>query len=221
MTIGLIVPVMVNYQGFTELMHTVDVPVHPIVIPNWQHNIGVSKGWNQGLRRAIELGLEYVFIVNDDVTFSPGAMQKMLDGLNEGYDLISAFGGDSDEPGVHEIVDEGSPDFAAFVVNPRAFVEKFGFFDENFTPAYFEDNDMRYRIQVGGGRQGIVLNAKMYHGGSVTQHWNGGQVVTSPMFESNRDYYRAKWGGTPGEEKYTAPFNGLTGKTFRDWKPLD
>ena len=49
---------------------------------------------------------------------------------------------------------------------------------------------------------------KFFHKGSVTQNWEGNQVVTSPMFEKNREYYRLKWGGLPGEETLTSPYTG-------------
>ena len=211
--IGMVVPVMVNFKGFTELMRSVDIPVKPIVLDNWVNNVGVSKSWNWGLTHAQDC--EALFIVNDDVTFAPGAMSKMLDAIQD-FDLVSAIGGDHDQTGVHEIIDNGSPDYAAFVIKPEEFLDKFGLFDENFTPAYFEDNDMRYRIKVSGGRQGIVLDARMYHYGSYTQNHDGQRVVSHQMFEANRDYYVRKWGGTPGEETYINPFNDVS-KTLKDW----
>ena len=38
---------------------------------------------------------------------------------------------------------------------PRATAEKVGYFDENFYPAYFEDNDYVYRCRLAGAR---ILN---------------------------------------------------------------
>jgi hypothetical protein len=68
-----------------------------------------------------------------------------------------------------------------------------------------------------GGKYRQILHANMFHAGSVTQNYNGEQVVTAPMFERNKAYYHAKWGGMPGEERYDRPFNGITGKTAKDW----
>ena len=214
MKVALIVPVMKNFKGAVELFKSIDIPVQPFIIDNWNENIGVSKAWNKGLALAQEF--DAAFVVNDDVTFAPGAMDKMLSYVKD-YDLISAVGGDSEMSGIYEIIDNGSPDFACFAVKPKDFVDKFGTFDENFTPAYFEDNDMRYRVVLGGGRLGIVMDARMYHGGSVTQNWEGQRVVSHKMFEDNRDYFVKKWGGLPGSESYNSPFNGITNKTFKDW----
>ena len=130
--VGLIVPVYKNFEGFAELMHSVDITVMPHVIPNWKNNIGVSKGWNKGLRMAINDRMDAAFIINDDVTFEPGSMDKMLWGL-AGNDLVTGFN-TRDENYDHlqfaEFID--SPDFSCFVVDPINFVNKFGWFDEAF-----------------------------------------------------------------------------------------
>ena len=209
--IGLVVPVMVNFRGFAELMQSVDHDIHPIIIDNWNENKGVSGGWNIGLKRARDLELSSCLVVNDDVIFSSGTIGKLW-ARSGNYDLITAS---NDKP--MEGVDDQSADFSCFMVNPMTFFDKFGTFDENFLPAYFEDNDMAYRIKVLGGRYGKHLNATIEHKGSVTQNWKGRPFVSSKMFETNKIYYATKWGGTPGLEQYKVPFNGLTGKTARDW----
>ena len=197
--VGLIVPVYKNFPGFAELMASVDIEVVPIIIDNWRENRGVSKGWNEGLRRAIELKLDAAFIVNDDVVFEAGTMANMLTSL-WGHDLVSGYdtrkGFDNPD----------SPDFACFLVDPIRFVFKFGWFDERFSPAYFEDNDMAYRVKIGGGSYLKCDKSPFTHKGSVTQNWGGVQVVSHSMFENNREYYISKWGGQPGEETFTVPF---------------
>lgn len=211
--ISLIVPVMKNFRGFAELIRSVDNAVVPIIIDNWRENIGVSKAWNVGLHRAMDT--DAAVIVNDDVILAPGTLEKMVGHLRD-YDLVSAIGGDTGKTGVLESLGADSPDYACFAVKPKDFVEKFGTFDENFSPAYFEDNDMRYRIKVGGGKQGVVLDARMVHEGSVTQNFGGIRVVSHQMFEKNRTYFVSKWGGLPGQETYITPFNDST-RTIKDW----
>jgi GT2 family glycosyltransferase len=204
MAVGLVVPVLVNFEGFTMLMHSVDEPVQPFVIPNWDKNIGVSGGWNDGIRRAIDAGCDHALVCNDDITLFPGTIAKLRESVQE-YDMVTAIntrdGGQTDEPQFPE-----GPDFSCFMIKPAEFVEKFGWFDEEFFPAYFEDNDMHYRIRVAGGVAVCRTDAKMHHAGSVTQNWGGSPKVTSRMFEDNRAYYASKWGGVPGNEKYTTPF---------------
>jgi hypothetical protein len=214
--IGLCVPVLVNYEGFTKLMQSVDVPVLPYVVPNWEDNIGVSGGWNQGLRNAIRDDLDYLFIMNDDIVMQPHSMTRMMRGVENNH-LVTAFNTRDEN---YDHLDEThyieSPDYACFVVRPWEFVTRFGYFDENFAPAYFEDNDMNYRIKLAGGKDRKCTSAPMYHAGSVTQNWGGVPHVSSEMFEDNREYYRQKWGGLPGEETFKTPFN-KDDKTWKDW----
>lgn len=206
--IGLVVPVYKNFEGFAALMKSVDREVLPIIIPNWKKNMGVSIGWNIGIKKAIQENCEYALVCNDDIELGPGTIQKLIEGIVDGYDLVTPVS--TLEPVDTEIAGyKENPDFACFMIRPANFVEKFGTFDVEFSPAYFEDNDMAYRIKVGGGRYVCRTDATMVHYGSVTQNWGGEQVVTARMFERNRDYYVSKWGGLPGAETYTIPFNGV------------
>lgn len=209
--IAFIVPVMKNFHGFAELVESIDEEVRPIIIPNWNDNIGVSRGWNDGLSKAIDLGADYAVVSNDDVILERGTIRKMVMGLND-FDLVSAI--NTRDVATAEGYDE-NPDFSCFAVKPKEFVDRFGWFDENFSPAYFEDNDMARRIFVAGGSYRRDLSAGMLHRGSVTQNMDG-PVVTSPMFERNRAYYVKKWGGWPGSEVFTSPFNDES-NSVKDW----
>lgn len=210
--VALIVPVLYNFEGFTRLMHSVDYPVRTIVIPNYDNNIGVAAAWNKGLSQVTDEN-EYAIIANDDVEFHHHAIERLISALDD-FDLISAVA-TPDPPRGPEV--HGFPDFACFAIKPVDFVSKFGTFDENFFPAYFEDNDMVHRINVGNGRQGVHMSAGINHEGSATQFWNGGKVVSDKQFEENRDRYIAKWGGRPTEETFYAPFDGMTNKTYKEW----
>lgn len=206
--IGLIVPVYKNFEGFADLMKSIDTAVQPFVIPNWRYNHGVSVGWNIGIEQSIYYGCDVVIIANDDVEFHSDTIRKLAIGVwDRGYDLLTATN-TRDLPTAERFSFDDHPDFSCFAIRPEEFTEKFGKFDENFSPAYFEDNDMAYRVKTAGGKYGRRLDAGMYHKGSVTQNWGGGQVVSGAMFESNRAYYERKWGGTPGNELYTIPFGG-------------
>lgn len=212
MVVGLIVPVMKNFKGLTELMHSVDMPVLPLIQDNWTENHGVSKAWNAGIRQAIEQGCEAVVIANDDLTLAPGTLGKLVVSLDEA-DLISGVNHEDAQSGVYL---SDFPDYACFAIEPEKFTDKFGWFDENFSPAYFEDNDMAYRIKVANGMQGLRLDASIHHKGSVTQNMDGG-VVSSEMFERNRAYFVSKWGGWPRDEQWVYPYNDEN-LTYKDWR---
>ncbi|MCJ2562840.1 MAG: hypothetical protein LN417_01950, partial [Candidatus Thermoplasmatota archaeon] len=81
-------------------------------------------------------------------------------------------------------------------------------FDENFVPAYHEDNDYHRRMILrGDGQQIFSVDVPFLHHGSVTinrtkktaEEWG-------PKFEKCRAYYVKKWGGLSGEETFDKPF---------------
>lgn len=102
-----------------------------------------------------------------------------------------------------------NPDFCCWLAKTDI-LKVIGKFDENFQRAYFEDNDFHYRIKLLGFEAIKVVNAPMYHYGSQTQNADpNNPVVPPPMFIENREYYIKKWGGIPGFETYTHPYNNL------------
>lgn len=207
--IGLVVPVMSNFRGFTEMMESVDYPIVPIVIDNWEYNHGVARAWNKGIAKAKELGLSHVLVSNDDVIFEPGCIKTLVDEMDadkvlDPPDIVSPHNLRLPEVTFTDV------DFSCFMVEAD-FLDRFGTFDENFTPAYFEDNDMHYRVKLLGGRGYTVEEAEFFHVGSVTQFKGKrdgrDRVVSHDMFEANRAYYVKKWGGWPGKEKFVVPYN--------------
>lgn len=212
--IGMVVPIYKNFPGFAELMQTVDHPVYPVIIDNWNINRGVARAWNLGLEVCLSRGISQALVVNDDILFREGTIDKLISDL-ESMTFTSALN-DRDFVPTETREYEEQPEFSCFAVNVNDFVQTVGFFDEKIYPAYFEDNDMHYRMKLAGTPALRRKDAPVFHRGSVTQNWDGGMVVSSPQFEKNRLYYRTKWGGVPGEEKYTTPY-GSPELTLKDW----
>lgn len=209
----MVVPIMYNFKGYAELMQSVDVSVIPYVYNNWDTNDGVTAPWNFGVAKAEEIGVDYVFIVNDDTVFAPGTMKKMMDAIDKGYDLVTPRN-TRDEQVTEKEGYATNPDFASFAITLKT-IEKFGYFDENIH-SYYNDNDYHHRIVAGGGCAVSRTDAGFYHHGSVTQNWGGGMVVTSPHFEEMRAYFISKWGSDKDGEKWLTPFNDPN-KTVKDW----
>lgn len=205
-TIAVIVPVMKNFRGFTELMASIDTPVVPIVIDNWTENRGVPKAWNEGLRRAQEY--DYAVILNDDVILTPGALPELCGYLDDTYVLASLR-----NTGIHH--HPYGLNYWGFAVRPADFVEKMGFFDENFIPAYYEDDDMQRRIDLSVYRS-INTQIPALHKTWGTQKMDGRPVVTDAQWKANLAYYTRKWGGPPREERFYLPFNNKS-KDLKDW----
>lgn len=207
MKIALIVPVLKRFDLFTKLMNSVDVEIRPYVIDNYNVNRGVAAAWNIGIRKALEDGYEYAIISNDDVVFEKESIKKIYECMIEtGAVAISANPNNSinSESGTLSI----GCDFFCFMININKLVEVCGYFDENFHPAYFEDNDMLYRIKLSGEKYYIKTDAPAYHFGSATQNSNpNAKVCPDNVFKSLQAYFKIKWGGLPNEETFSNPFN--------------
>ncbi len=93
----------------------------------------------------------------------------------------------------------------------RSVFEQIGYADANFWPGgYFEDNDYCYRAQLAGLRACTLAHAAYFHFWSRTIHQSGkSEDAHHHQFRRNELFYRAKWGGDFGQEKYLLPFNGM------------
>jgi len=101
------------------------------------------------------------------------------------------------------------PNFSAFMLSKQCW-DEVGEFDEVFAPAYFEDNDYHYRMTLSNLAAICVPMALFYHYGSATQkeaNENGQPMMTNDKFEGNRQKYIQKWGGLPGQELFTFPYD--------------
>lgn len=190
---SVIVPVLHNFEGCCRLLSSINEPFVPVVIDNWVENRGVAAGWNLGIHKSLEMGIEEFVIMNDDAYFKSGSPSDLINAL----DKNTAFSIPSDEIG-----------FACFAINMHT-ISKVGFFDENYILGYHEDNDYAYRCRL-EGMEYKVTNTDVVHDGSRTQFWNGTgdneRVVSHERFRLNREYYIKKWGGEPGKETHRSPF---------------
>jgi len=214
MNIALIVPVLNRFDLFAQLIKSVDVPVFPIVIDNWNENLGVAAAWNLGVSIAMKEGYRYALIANDDSYYMPRTIEKIYMAMRDTEAVLV-----SPNPN-HQFAPGGlieGADFFNFIIDVPQLLDSCGTFDENFQPAYFEDNDMHYRIRLSGARSYIHTEAIAHHYGSQTQYADRNNPVCPPhQFENNRRYYTEKWGGQPGQEVCLTPY-GSPNHTIKDW----
>ncbi len=203
--IALIVPVLKNFRGFTELMASTDLALRVFVLDNWRENRGVAPAWNEGLRQAVAERCDYAVIVNDDVILRSHTLERLCEPL-DGQLVMTSATNEIESPYLSVKPDHRyALDFACFAVRPQDFVRKLGYFDENFRPAYFEDADMRYRMMLLGYDGLAIAEARMYHVWSTTQLMDG-PVCSHEQFRNNQRYYVEKWGGDHRAERFSRPF---------------
>lgn len=213
MKVAVGVPTLNNFQGLAELFASLwGADYTPFVISNWVKNIGVSASWNEILKAT--RGYQLTIVCNDDITFHSEAFTNLLTGWQNKPEDALMVTATNRQPSSGEWY-EPAPDYSCFAVNPDIYLEAVGWFDENFSPAYFEDNDSHYRIKLAGHEAYCYNMARINHKGSQTQNANPkSPIVTPSMFERNRAYYSEKWGGWPGQEKYKVPYGDIS----KDWK---
>jgi GT2 family glycosyltransferase len=92
------------------------------------------------------------------------------------------------------------------LIRRKSVIDKVGYYDIGFYPAYFEDNDYSKRCDLLDIKYGTVLSATFYHFWSRTIHEGGLRELNDVRFGINRNYYELKWGGLVGKETYNKPF---------------
>ena len=168
------------------------------LIQNAENN-GFSKGNNQGIE--IAQG-EYIGFLNNDILLYPNwfeACKRVFENekagfvsprhINPHYDntnpkkYIKYFQGFHYDKPYEKSFDEC---VFSCVITKREVLDKIGVFDENFSPAFFEDNDLKYRAIEAGYGIYVTNEAGFFHFGSVTS------VKHSANMEKNRAYYYSK-----------------------------
>jgi GT2 family glycosyltransferase len=154
-------------------------------------NLGVSASWNLILMIGFRRGYDQIFIGSNDTFLHPGSLRVATD-LPK-----------SQEFGVWHL-----HAFNFFIVCRRA-IETVGRFDENFYPAYKEDEDFSYRCELAGVRRApSIPGCTADHIGSATIH-SDPQLFSANerTHHLNTLYYIAKWGGDAGHEIFRHPYN--------------
>lgn len=149
-------------------------------------NNGVAASWNKIMERQAKLGYTHVLILNDDVIIRRRA-QELEEWLEQNpADFYTGFG------------------YYSFVL-PLATYNTLGKFDEMFYPAYYEDNDYTYRLQMAGMKK-IESDILLPEVLRTSKSGEKDPSLYDKVFECRR-YYETKWGGAPSQETYKTPFN--------------
>lgn len=178
---------------FIEYMQEREAPENLIVI-NPSMNLGVAESWNAFMRTFND----FVILSNDDVVFRQDTLEKLVGAAMTHADTGFFY--------PHAQTDNA---YSLFLLRNWLY-ETIGDFDASFFPAYFEDNDWDYRRRLGNHKIMKVDGCFYDHVGSSTLKLFTQQERNQhdASFRKNRAYYLRKWGGEPGMESYTEPFDG-------------
>ncbi len=159
------------------------------------YNTGVARAWNNFHKTLAE---DFIIIANDDIQVHHNTLQLLYEAAKQNEHLPLIFGSGA----------SGNA-YSLFLLRKWGF-EKIGPFDENFSPAYYEDNDYDYRRRLLGLGSITVVDATYDHVGSSTMKKYNDMEMQQHHHNFRRctNYYDSKWGGLPGHERYTEEFNG-------------
>jgi FkbM family methyltransferase len=147
-------------------------------------NLGVAASWNLLLRAGAWI------ISNDDVVFTRRTFEELAGALESGTPFVNGLG------------------WALFGQRPEI-VEKIGFYDERFFPAYYEDNDYEIRlIDAGIATNFPVLSEPVDHVGWASSRRREDGALLDPaahhaIFQKSCQAFIDKWGGLPDQVKDT------------------
>ena len=166
-----------------------------------EDNLGYSKGNNQGL--SIAEG-EYIAFFNNDILLYPNwfeNVEKVFQQENVGFISPRHINPHYDNTNERHYITFFRKNFSykkdyeknfdecvfSCVVTKRSVIDNIGDFDENFTPAFFEDNDLKYRAIEAGYGVYVANNVCFFHFGSITSANNDYNL------KKNREYYFSKY----------------------------
>jgi GT2 family glycosyltransferase len=156
-------------------------------------NRGFSGGMNAGLRQLLAEGCPRILLLNNDAVLEPGCLVRLNDALEDarlaavgpvilresdgrvesrGVSVDLSLGrvrllGQGETPGLGAgLVPVAAVSGAAIMIN-RLALERVGLFDEDYFFS-FEDVDWCLRARAAGFGVGVVLDARVRHGGSRT-----------------------------------------------------
>lgn len=178
----------------------------------------VARAWNKGIKIGLSRGARYVLVINLDMSFHNRFIDNLVDFADNNPDALLWSGTPwSDQSTIMDAPLEGTTPklthYNCFLVDEKLF-RTIGEFDEGFKPAYLEDVDMSYRIDIASQTRIGTNSARFYHinRGTILGYMlhNDEAYLANLKIQLDviHERYKQKWGGLPGEESFTVPYNG-------------
>lgn len=170
----------------------------------WQHfpeNIGISRAWNIGAHEVVDKKLDYLVVMSATMLFEKGMR-----------DLVAQMEANSNPYGLE------TQHIWHLICIKRRTIERIGYFDENFYPAYYEDSDYIRRMELAGihvvmSRVQRLPKVEIAAGTQGDAHAMKKSGLKVNMMGC-RQYFIDKWGYEPRYESqevrdymYVYPFN--------------
>ena len=146
-------------------------------------NLGFGGGCNVGIRHALALGLDYVWLINSDATVDPGALAALVRVAeqNQALGSVGSVLYEADLPSQVQLWGGGRvnlwlgrsnhcvvPGPVSFISGAsmllrRVALEQVGLFDEASFFMYWEDTDLGYRLRQAGWQLAVADDSHIWH----------------------------------------------------------
>ena len=190
---AMIVPVLIRHDLLDRMIQSINYPVRDLVIIDNGPQFEYEPTWNNWVHKIHHIKIPYNLGVASSWNLGIKSMPYSDYWLVTGFD--NEWGGESlkqfqEESGPNKLVlSNGAPAWTAFSIGWKV-VDKVGLFDESLHPAYFEDNDYKWRCTF-TDVQIVQSFIPVAHDNSSTLK-EGFQGKNSKTFFNNMIYFREK-----------------------------
>jgi GT2 family glycosyltransferase len=211
---NLIIPVLNRYDLLQRMLDTVDTRIaHLVLIDNGDNleqvnfpdlvkhvhyiplpgNLGVAGSWNLGIK--VLPHAEKWIIASNDIMLGSGDLDELGDAKNDELTLT-----------------EARPHWQLFSVGEEV-IRHVGLFDENYYPAYFEDNDYQQRVEHAGFTTRLLQLGVEHDNSSTLRSNKQFQAHNSNTYKDNQKYYLKK----TQDGNYSPGHWSLTRRRRNEW----
>mmetsp|Transcript_2949 Transcript_2949/g.3110 ORF Transcript_2949/g.3110 Transcript_2949/m.3110 type:complete len:395 (+) Transcript_2949:79-1263(+) len=212
------------------------------IVEDSRYLFGVSEGWNAILRISEKSNHPWLIMVAFDIIFPEGELQRLNSLYRSGY---NSHNGNIFAYVNYVNFDTKLAAYNTFLMSQEV-VSRVGYFDENFFPAFYEDNDWSVRLRLAGVVITTFTEIKLWHGDLPKHNNSSGSkdyfsgtrlfINTMPYWDQvsrkgiqlNNHYFQRKWNCSythgisinTSDCRFTTPF-GKPENTVRDWVKND
>lgn len=199
---------------------------------NYKENMGFSYAYNNAMDYALTTEDSLLIFAGNDTVFHRKAIDYMVEAITTtdyemfcGFEILNKIVLEENREAIKDFkypfsfdVAEGQTDNLTYniggmnhscMIRQKSVFDRVGYYDVNFYPAYFEDNDYARRCDLFNIKYGTVTSALFYHFWSRTIKEGGLANLNSSRFDKNKQYYISKWGGVVGREIFEIPFSNI------------
>lgn len=168
-----------------------------------KENLGYSKGNNIGIVATMKKEYDYIALLNNDILLTPNWLIDTINAFkkDEQLGMLSPRNNEKCKLKPENYL-KGYKKYLSKFKNPLKYVvtpffscviikkeviDKIGLFDENYTPAFWEDNDLSFRAMYQGYSLAYCNSTFIFHNHSTTS-----SQIDRKIPQRNKEYFFKK-----------------------------